>query len=188
MLSQDGALDGPRTLAAADIDGDGRLDIITAGSFSDDVMWFPQAAGGAFSPARMIDTGGVLEDPLQLIAEDVNGDGMVDLLAVGNESDNVVAFIQDSATRGAFFLYNMPLGDGIAPVAIVCANLLGDGLPDIAVASLGGVDIFEHVAAMPAFPAALEAGCLSAWLMPRGFPAARFFGVRIRSRAHSMSP
>ena len=147
VLSQDGALDGPRTLAAADIDGDGRLDIITAGSFSDDVMWFPQAAGGAFSPARMIDTGGVLEDPLQLIAEDVNGDGMVDLLAVGNESDNVVAFIQDGANRGAFFLYNMPLSDGIAPVAIACADLLGDGLPDIAVASLGGVDIFEHVAA-----------------------------------------
>ena len=147
VLSRDGALDGPRTLAAADIDGDGRLDIITGGSFSDDVMWFPQAAGGVFAPARVIDTGGILEDPLQLIAEDVNSDGMTDLLAVGNESDNVVAFIQDGANRGAFFLYNMPLSDGIAPVAIACADLLGDGLPDIAVASLGGVDIFEQVAA-----------------------------------------
>ena len=143
ILSLDGGLDGPRTVAAGDLDGDGRLDLVTAGSFSDDLLWFRQAGEGVFAPAELIDTGGLLKDPLQLFAEDINQDGMIDLVATGNESDNVVVLIQRS-DRTAFFLYNLPLPAGSAPVAVASGQLLGDGGADIAVASLSGVFIFEQ--------------------------------------------
>lgn len=143
ILSLDGGLDGPRTVAAGDLDGDGRLDLITAGGFSDDLLWFRQAGQGVFAPAELIDTGGLLEDPLQLFAEDINQDGMLDLVATGNESDNVVVLIQ-RPDRAAFFLYNLPLPAGSAPVAVASGQLLGDGGADIAVASLSGVFIFEQ--------------------------------------------
>ena len=143
VLSMDGALDGPRTLAAADIDGDGRLDLVTAGSFSDDVAWFRQVSAGVFAPAVLVDTGGLLQDPLHLLAEDINSDGMIDLLAVGNESDNVVLFIQ-RPDREAFFLFNLDLPEGSAPVALTYGDLSGDRLPDIAVATRDGVSIFEQ--------------------------------------------
>ena len=143
ILSLDGGLDGPRTVAAGDLDGDGRLDLVTAGGFSDDLLWFRQAGQGVFAPAELIDTGGLLEDPLQLLAEDLNQDGMIDLVATGNESDNVVVLIQ-RPDRAAFFLYNLPLPGGSAPVAVVSGQLLGDERADIAVASLSGVFIFEQ--------------------------------------------
>ena len=143
VLSMDGALDGPRTLAAADIDGDGRLDLVTAGSFSDDVAWFRQVSAGVFAPAVLVDTGGLLQDPLHLLAEDINSDGMIDLLVVGNESDNVVLFIQ-RPDREAFFLFNLDLPEGSAPVALTYGDLSGDRLPDIAVATRDGVSIFEQ--------------------------------------------
>ncbi len=143
ILSLAGGLDGPRTVAAGDLDGDGRLDLITAGGFSDDLLWFRQEGQGVFSPAELIDTGGLLEDPLQLFAEDINQDGMLDLVATGNESDNVVVLIQRS-DRAAFFLYNLPLPEGSAPVAVVSGQLLGDERADIAVAALSGVFIFEQ--------------------------------------------
>ncbi len=143
VLSMEGGLDGVRTLAAADLDGDGRLDLVAAGSFSDDLAWFRQVTAGVFAPPVSIDTGGLLKDPLQLLAEDINRDGMVDLMATGNESDNVVLFIQ-RADREAFFLYNLALAEGSGPVALSCGNLSGDSMPDIAVASSGGVSIFEQ--------------------------------------------
>lgn len=143
VLSIDGALDGPRTLAAADIDGDGRLDLVTAGSFSDDVGWFRQVSAGVFAPGVLVDTGGLLQDPLHLLAEDINRDGMIDLLAVGNESDNVVLFIQ-RADREAFFLFNLELAQGSGPVTLASGDLSGDRLPDIAVATADGVSIFEQ--------------------------------------------
>ena len=163
-LSREGddLLDNPRTLATADIDGDGRLDIVTAGSTSENViLWFPQAAAGGFLPSQIISTGVVaLADPFQVLAEDVNRDGMVDLLAVGNASNNVVAFIQDPRNPAvAFSIQNIPLGGVGAPVAIVCEDLLGeDGLPDIAVAFSDGLGIFENRSAdgAPDFFSALE--------------------------------
>ncbi len=143
VLSMEGGLVGVRSLAAADLDGDGRLDLVAAGSFSDDLAWFRQVTAGVFSPPVSIDTGGLLKDPLQLLAEDINRDGMVDLLAIGNESDNVVLFVQ-RADREAFFLYNLALAEGSGPVALACGDLRGNSLPDIAVVSAAGLSIFEQ--------------------------------------------
>jgi hypothetical protein len=68
---------------------------------------------------------------------------MIDLVVTGNESDNIVVLIQ-RPDRAAFFLYNLPLSGGSAPVAVVSGQLLGDERADIAVASLAGVFIFEQ--------------------------------------------
>ena len=68
---------------------------------------------------------------------------MIDLLAVGNESDNVVLFIQ-RADREAFFLFNLELAQGSGPVTLASGDLSGDRLPDIAVATADGVSIFEQ--------------------------------------------
>ena len=68
---------------------------------------------------------------------------MVDLLATGNESDNVVLFVQRT-DREAFFLYNLALAEGSGPVALACGDLRGNSLPDIAVVSAAGLSIFEQ--------------------------------------------
>ncbi len=90
-------MDDPRAVAVADIDGDGRIDVLCADSTADFVSIFLQDAGG-FRPAPDLTLGrhSVTDGPSGLAISDLDDDGRPDI-AVALAADDVLAiFFQSS--------------------------------------------------------------------------------------------
>jgi hypothetical protein len=87
VLLQHAAMNGPRAVAAADLNRDGRVDIVSGNSFSNNLMVFFQAANGTFpGPPTLINTPATL-DPVFAVATDIDFDGDLDILSA-NAGDN----------------------------------------------------------------------------------------------------
>jgi uncharacterized repeat protein (TIGR01451 family) len=121
---------GPMGLTVADFNGDGKLDIATANSNSNDVSVLLGKGNGQFSPPRRFPG---TKGTSAIAAADFNGDHKVDL-AVTNQQRNDVSILLGDGT-GSFD----PPTDfvvGNTPVSISVGDLNGDDKPDLAVANL----------------------------------------------------
>jgi hypothetical protein len=90
---------GPATIAAADVDGDGKPDLIitnqTDATASVLINTTPTGATSAsFATQQTFATG---KDPVGVTAADVNGDGKPDLI-VANNQDNTVSVLLNTST------------------------------------------------------------------------------------------
>lgn len=73
--------DGPGSIAAADFNRDGLLDLATANFNSNDITILLNQGGGVFSPQAPFFAG---QGPQSLVAGDLNNDGAVDLTVLSN--------------------------------------------------------------------------------------------------------
>lgn len=125
---------GSSAVAVGDIDGDGRLDIVSAGDGANVVRIFFQDGAGSFRrPAESIAGSSVLSNPEDLIAGDFDGDGRVDLLTQSTET-GVLTFFRQAADR-SFASSSITTG-ATNPLAIAAGDIDGDARPDIAVANV----------------------------------------------------
>ncbi len=139
--------DGPTALALADVTGDGRPDVITANTASDDVtVLVTHASGTLNSPVRFstLDGSGGGEDPFGLAVADVTGDGQPDLITANRASDDLTLLpgVAGGATFGA--PTTLSVADGAAgdqPIAVAVADLDGDGIPDLIAANESSNDL-----------------------------------------------
>ena len=156
----------PVSVTTADLNGDGKADLITANLFDDTVsVLFNTTAPGASVPSFAAQqTFAVGSAPASVTATDVNGDGRPDLIA-SNEADNSVSVLLNlTAPRATTpsFASQQTFATGPTPAFVVAADLNGDGKTDIAVASdTGGngdtvsvlLNITAPGAAVPSFAA-----------------------------------
>jgi hypothetical protein len=141
------------SVAAADLNGDGKFDIVVSYSRISSAPPHPgvvaiylQDAGksGTFlSPV----TYNVGNDPVALAVGDLNGDGKPDIVtantimaADGTGSSSVSVLLQDSANPGRF-LPAVNYTTGFSPVNVAIGDVNGDGFPDLAVADTTGISI-----------------------------------------------
>ena len=89
-----GGTNGVEALVAADINGDTYLDVVTASFGDDKVAWFENDQG---SPPGFIEhvISTDSDSAVAIHAEDINGDGHVDVL-VASADDNTVALFQSA--------------------------------------------------------------------------------------------
>ncbi len=120
---------GPSAIVAADLNGDGRRDLVTANTGDNTVSVLLAQAGGTFAPAQAYPTGA---KPSAVAVADLNGDGEPDL-AVANAGDGAVSVLFGQGNGAFAAAVSYPAGMGPASVAV--ADLNGDGEPDLAVAN-----------------------------------------------------
>jgi hypothetical protein len=131
----------PLYLAAADLNGDGLMDLVSA-SFDDgalNVFFNNKTSPGAFNPAVTLNSPGAS----QVAIADMNGDGLADLVSA---DFNVSLFVQTSA--GTFAAPISLYSGGANWVAL--GDLNGDGATDIALTDRVGVKVLMHTGAASA--------------------------------------
>ena len=127
----------PTDVAVADVDGDGRADILTLAQFASSrnqregrLIVHIQTSPGVFSAVQTLSVG---EYPWRLAVGDIDGDGAVDAAVVEPEvSGGVWILLQDHGNRGRLLEAN-EVASGIVAYDVALADLNGDQAPDLAV-------------------------------------------------------
>src|SRR5262245_35446971 len=124
-----GATDGPLSVAAADLDGDGDQDLVSANGDSNNLTVFFQLLPGSFAIAPLVlGRPGLTNFASSVAAADLDGDRDQDLVSAHSTSNSLPVFSQLSP--GSFTATPRRLRT-IGPVSVVAADLDGDGDEDL---------------------------------------------------------
>ncbi|MCT4581286.1 MAG: VCBS repeat-containing protein [Flavobacteriales bacterium] len=123
----------PETVFAFDADSDGDVDVVSAGKTDEKLFWYENLGNGIFSNETLIDNN--VGDVVDLYASDIDGDSDLDVFAVAYDSDQIMWF--ENLGGGNFSTKNViPNGQyAYGPASIRVADIDGDGLKDVVVAS-----------------------------------------------------
>jgi hypothetical protein len=124
----------PSSVAAADLNGDGKPDLITANNSTNNVSVLLGNGDGTFRPP--LDFGFVPgSSPRAVAVKDVNGDGQLALITA-NSSDNDVSVLLGKGD-GAFQAPQQRFASGTSPLAVAVADVNSDGRLDIITVNIG---------------------------------------------------
>jgi hypothetical protein len=119
--------DLPTSVSAADVDGDGDLDVLSSSRIDDKIAWYENTTGtGIFSTEKVINAFAV--EAKCVTTGDVDGDGDLDVLS-SSHTDMVIAWYENlSIHRSAIYPQQLTIST-IAdfPVDIIAADVDGDG-------------------------------------------------------------
>ena len=121
--------DGPRSVYAADLDGDGDPDVLSASWYDDKIAWYENVDGrGVFGHQRVIDD--TVWGADSVLAADLDGDGDEDVLAASFHDDEVVWY-ENLDGQGSFGAKQVITATADAVTSIFAADLDGDGDQDV---------------------------------------------------------
>ena len=126
-IGKPGDTQGAFSIAMGDVNGDGKLDIVTGNFHSKSVSLLLNDGHGALKPPVNYSLG---RQPCDVALEDLNGDGKLDI-ATGNPNTVSILLNAGDGTFGAVHEY--PAGRDTWAFAV--GDLSGDGRPDIATAN-----------------------------------------------------
>ena len=112
---------------AADLDGDGLLDVLSASDLDDKVAWYRNEGLGSFSPERIITI--VADGPRGVFAADLDGDGLLDVLSA-SVNDNTVAWYRNEGF-GNFSSQHIITTEAATVYSVRACDIDGDGLVDV---------------------------------------------------------
>jgi hypothetical protein len=115
----------PVSVTAADVNGDGKVDLICANLGDDSLTVLTNNGNGGFAIAG---TNAVGHYPWSVTAADVNGDGKVDLICA-NFSDNTLTVLTNNGSGGFATASTNAVGNG--PRSVTAADVNEDGNVDL---------------------------------------------------------
>ncbi|MGW8728429.1 FG-GAP-like repeat-containing protein [Streptomyces sp. NPDC055808] len=121
----------PQGIAAADLDGDGHLDLITSNASSGTLSVLRGDGHGGFGTASSVPAGVALPSKLRLA--DVNEDGKLDAVVVAPGTPGRVAVLLGDGTGGFGTANVLSAGANLTSVSV--SDLNGDGHADLVVSS-----------------------------------------------------
>lgn len=134
-----GVADGASSVFAADVDGDGDMDVLSASSNDDKIAWYENDGSQRFA-LRTITTGA--NGAECVFAVDMDGDGDTDVLSASYIDDTIAWYKQDN--KGGFSVYNVSTNvDGAR--CVYAGDMDGDGDMDVLSAAELGDRITWHL-------------------------------------------
>ena len=128
---------GPSSIAVGDVDGDGKLDIITANQGATTVSVLRNTSTGttiSFAAALPFTVGAA---PFGVAIGDIDNDGKLDLIAANSGSANVSVLRNTSTGTAVSFAAAANFGVGSTPVVVAVGDLSGDGFLDVVTVNNG---------------------------------------------------
>lgn len=135
--------DGSRIIFAADIDGDNKIDILSANKFGENLTWYKNLDGqGNFGAQNIIAN---LGDAIHIHAADLDGDGDMDVLAVSYYFDMVVWY-ENLDGLGNFSSQKIISNIADGPYRVIATDIDGDGDMDVISGSdNSGIAWYENI-------------------------------------------
>jgi len=132
---------GPRSVAAADLTGNGKIDLVVASNTSGDVTVLRGRGDGTFAPPVAYDSGSA--QPSIVALGDLDGDGRPDIAVIHDTGDSAtIDHVSVLRGRGdGTFGSATSYATGPRPQDVIVADLAGNGHPDLAVANTRGSTI-----------------------------------------------
>ena len=119
----------PEQVTMGDVNGDGKLDIITANSGSNNVCVLLGNGDGTFGPKTDFATG---TSPCSVVMGDVNGDGKLDIISANGGSNNVSLLLGNGDGN---FGPKTDFATGTSPCSVTLGDVNGDAKLDIITSS-----------------------------------------------------
>jgi Ca2+-binding RTX toxin-like protein len=123
--------DNPYSVTSADVDSDGKTDLIVANGLSDTVSVFRNTSTSGsvrFAAKTDFDAG---YNPLSVTQADVDGDGRTDLIVTNYDGDTISVLRNISSSGAINFAAPLSFTAGDAPHAATSADVDGDGRSDL---------------------------------------------------------
>ncbi len=104
---------GPFTVAAADLDGDGDLDLATSSETAQTASVLLNLGGGTFAESKNFNAQG---EAFRIIAIDLNGDGRPELVTANGYTNNVAVFFNETVAAASGDCNDNRIPDECEPV------------------------------------------------------------------------
>ena len=122
-----------RSVFAADLDGDGDTDVLSASSFDNAISWYQNTDGaGAFGAERVITTDAY--NARAVFAADLDDDGDMDVLSASLDDDKI-AWYENTDGAGTFGPQQIITIEADGALSVFAADLDEDGDSDVLSAS-----------------------------------------------------
>jgi hypothetical protein len=132
---------GARCAVAADFDGDGLLDLVSASSTDNTVAWYRNDANGGWSGKNDIT---YLSNGARIVTTgDVDGDGDIDVVAASYYDDTIRWFENDG--NGGFSKIHVVTTTAVNAQGVFAADLDADGDLDLVSASSGDNTVAVYI-------------------------------------------
>ena len=119
-------------VTAGVFDASGLTDIVVVDRGTDRISILKGTPGGGFANPSVSTTYQTGLDPTQVVAADLTGNGLLDLVVLNEGSQDISIFLNDG--KGGFI--TMPRVDaGDHPTGIAVHDMNGDGVPDLLVSN-----------------------------------------------------